>query len=193
MQNSLRLFIALEITKDIHFQLGNLIFELQKLGVKTVKWVKAENIHLTLSFLGETPLTKLVTLQQALVEAIKKVDPFQMTVKGTGVFPSSKQPKVLWAGIGASDELHHLFDQVNLTIAGLGFPKDNHPFSPHLTLARVNSIENPLELDKLINQLFAAQNHEFGNMQVSAVTLFQSSLTSSGPVYSALARFPLAE
>jgi RNA 2',3'-cyclic 3'-phosphodiesterase len=193
MQNSMRLFISIELSPEIHDQLSKLIAELKKDGCSSIKWVKPENIHLTLKFLGDTASTKLPELQQRISSVCNSVKPFRITVLGTGGFPSRKTPKVLWAGLNAEEALDHLYHALDAEMAKFGFPKENRPFSPHLTLARIPSPAESPALDSTLKHLFNVQNKNFGMVIVRRITLFQSTLASGGSIYTPLFRFQLSE
>jgi 2'-5' RNA ligase len=194
MQNSLRLFIALELSQDIHDQLSRLIQDLKKCApLSSVKWVKSENIHLTVKFLGETPQAKIPQLQQTLTKCCQNEEVFQLVVKGTGVFPSKKQPRLLWVGVEAGNHLIHLVNSIESGLIPIGFQKEERPFSPHLTLARINSPADPAAMNTSLEKLYSVREREFGRVIVRRVTLFQSTLSSDGPTYTPLARVQLAE
>jgi 2'-5' RNA ligase len=193
MQNLLRLFIALELSQEVHDQLAKLILDLKKVSPATVKWVKPENIHLTLKFLGDTPQAKIPTLQAAVENCCLTKKAFQMVAKGAGVFPTKRQPKVMWAGLNAPPELTLLYSALEKTLVDLGYTRETRPFSAHLTLARLNYVSNDPAMEILLKSFFNAESREFGIVNVRRVTLFQSTLASGGSIYTPLARFQLAE
>lgn len=193
MPNPIRLFIAIELSQSIHDQLADLMTDLKKINWKTAKWVRSENIHLTLKFLGDTEQNKIAFLKSSLAEACKDTKPFKLIVKGTGVFPSRKNPHVLWAGVAESDELSHLYIAVEGAMTTLGYKKEDRPFSPHLTLARIPYIGDTAAMDATMNSLFDARSREFGTVIVRRITLFQSTLASGGSIYTPLAFIRFAE
>lgn len=193
MQNTIRLFLALELSQEIHNRLSILINDLKEDSSASIRWVNPENIHLTVKFLGDTPAQKLAAIQQAAAECCKSSRSFKMTVKGTGVFPSGRQPRVLWAGLEAGRELIDLYRSLDSGMVELDFRKENRPFSPHLTLARINEYSNVVGLDDTLQKLFRNKDSEFGAVMIRRVTLFQSTLTREGPIYSPLARLPLMD
>lgn len=193
MQNMLRLFIAVELSQEVHAQLGRLIEELKKHGCKTTRWVNPDNLHLTLKFLGDTPPATLSVLKQTIQAACKSIPTFQANARGTGVFPSLRQPRVLWAGLESGAALGNLVSALDSELANLGYKKESRPFSPHLTLARIASPENTPAFDLTLKSLFAAKEKEFGSIIVRRITLFQSTLSPGGSIYTPLERFQLLE
>ena len=193
MPNSIRLFIAIELSQSIHDQLADLMTELKKFDWKAAKWVRSENIHLTLKFLGDTEQNKLPLLKSSLVEACKDIKPFKLIIKGTGVFPSRKNPRVLWVGMTESVELSHLYTAVEEAMTAFGYKKEDRPFSPHLTLARIPFIGDTTAMETTMKKLFDARSREFGRVIVRRITLFQSTLGSSGSTYTPLAFIRFAE
>ena len=191
MQEMLRLFIAVELNSEIHENLGKLIDQLKTISSRNIKWVKPEIIHLTLKFLGDTPQKELRTIIDLLAEATLDKRPFEIEVKGSGCFPSVKQPRVIWAGVESPGELGALQKTVDQSLTRLKIPTETRPFVPHLTLARVNEGCDPAILQRITQEL---QNHRgdlFGKMEVTRFTLFQSTLTREGPIYAPKAYIPL--
>lgn len=177
--NGLRIFIAVDISDQ------NTLDNLSKtrdLLVETgadLKPVATENFHITIRFIGETPLT----LVNEICNELKKLEfhPFKVKVRGIGVFPSITRPRVIWAGISEGvEELTMIHDYVEKILKRLGFPPDREKFIPHITLARVRSSRNLSKLVKLINEIVSM---EFGEFIVNKVVLKRSILTSAGPIY----------
>lgn len=186
---SIRAFIAIEISKEIQQKIAELQERLQK-SVRflplDINWVKPENIHITLKFLGNTEeklIEKITGEMQAVAQSIK---PFRLSVSGLGVFPSERQPRVFWAGIkDGKRELQQLQSQLEPKIIALGFCAEERAFHPHLTLARIKSIRSSASaFMKLVedHQRFS----ELGNCEVNELVLFQSELHPSGAIYTPL-------
>ena len=148
-------------------------------------WVAPANLHLTLKFLGAVPEDRIDAVAGALGEAIRDAHPFQARMRGLGAFPSAGRPRVVWAGVteGVS-EMTALAQRVDAALAALGFPRDERPFSPHVTLGRVRQPgRNPALTDALAGE--AAR--EFGQMHVPSASLMQSQLGPRGARYTELA------
>jgi len=146
-------------------------------------------MHLTLKFLGETDEQILPKLEPALVEACNGVTVFNMKISGTGVFPNAKRPRIYWAGIEAPPNLLALQSRIDLAMQSFGFEKDDHPFRPHLTLARIKDPNGKARMtDALLS--FGLESEP---VTVSEVLLMRSHLSAEGARYEALRHFPLAE
>jgi len=180
-----RLFVALQISEDVREAMAALIRELKPLD-ESWKWSRSESLHVTLKFLGETPESKL---QQATV-ALSTVPtdlPITLTFRGLGLFPNEKRPRVLWAGIEARESLRVLAASIDEAIAGVGVPREEKSFTPHLTLARSKAGEISAELREALAKHSA---REFGVTRVSAFHLIESRLKSTGAEYTTLRSFP---
>jgi len=191
MANSLRIFIAVELSKEIHENLARIMLELGKYSTNDIRWVKSENIHLTLKFIGDTPQSRLSSLSSTIESICADQPCFALTSEETGVFPNLRQPRVLWAGITAPDGLLELQKRIDAELLPLGVAVERRPFSPHLTLGRVSDSANPDSLARIIKELSAYSGYVFGSVTVRQVTLFQSTLTHGGSIYCALKRFSL--
>ena len=113
--------------------------------------------------------------------------PFNIRIEGLGVFPNLKYPRIVWVGITeGGDELRKVFSKIELGMRKLGFPRNHKGFSPHLTIARVRSGRNKVELVKCISENV---NHEFGVIRAECLRLKRSNLTPKGPIYSTLKEF----
>jgi 2'-5' RNA ligase len=193
MSNSLRLFVAVELSQDVHDRLCKLITELKAHGSKSARWVKPENLHLTLKFLGDTPPQSLAGVKAAIQSVCASTEAFQLNVRGSGAFPSLKQPRVLWAGLEADSHLKDLAAGLDASLEKLGYKKETRPFSPHLTLARIAYPEDSPAFEKTMKALLAAKDKDFGSVNIRRITLFQSTLAPGGSIYTPLERFQLLE
>ena len=191
MQETKRVFIAIELTPEVHQTLARLISRLKLSGDESLRWVKPENIHLTLKFLGETPVQKLNTISTVLEHLLSQYVPFLLTIKGTGYFPDARYPRVLWTGVTFPAALTEIQRDIDQALLAIGIPAEKKPFSPHLTLARVSDQSNDGAALKTIQELNSLRDTIFGQMQADRVTLFQSVLSRQGSTYTPLARFPL--
>ena len=182
----MRTFIAVELNKEQKEKLAEFQKELKKCGAD-LKIVENENLHLTLRFLGEIDEKDLEKVKKGLQLAASGAQPFEMHLKGTGVFPSLEHINVIWVGIseGAS-ELSQLAEKINSEIK-VG-EKDSRGFSAHITVARVKSASGK---ENILNVLKQFANFDFGSAKISEIKLKESKLTPNGPQYSDLAVFPL--
>ena len=188
----LRLFVALEPPDSVRRRLGALQAELKRAAgpaADDAKWVAAENLHLTLQFLGGVPEERRGAVEAAIGEAAATASPLHLDVHGAGAFPSGRRARVLWAGIqGDVAPLGALVLELGRRLAALGFPSEERPFSAHLTLARAR---DPRGLPGLAAALARCAEGPSARWPVQEVVLFQSHLSSRGPRYEALARCQL--
>lgn len=161
--------------------------ELEKTGAD-VKLVDPKNIHITIKFLGDTDENDINTIEQSIKESVLIIKPFPITLKGTGVFPNHNYIKVIWIGIidnGIIETIGHTIDK---KLKPLGFKKEHRGFSPHLTVGRVKTARNKNQLVKVIENY---QTVEFTVQDIQSITLKQSELTPTGPIYTTLREISL--
>jgi len=140
-------------------------------------------LHLTLKFLGNTPVAKIEALSHAAHKAAVKFQPFDLIVGRCGAFPSTGQPRVLWIGIdNRSGELADLHRSLEDECAKAGFAREERPFHPHLTIARLRKPQGSRQLAKLHGEM------GFTNQQVSVseTVLFRSELLGEGSRHTAI-------
>jgi 2'-5' RNA ligase len=145
-----------------------------------LKLVDGHNTHITLKFLGDTPATFVDKIEQGMRNAAKGVKPFEMTVKGTGAFPSNAQPTVVWAGLEHAELLSTLARRLEEEMYRLAFPRERRDFTPHITLARVRS---PRGKERLAAVLGEHAGEPFGIVKVDKLLLIRSELGPKGPAY----------
>ncbi len=186
--NTLRAFIAVDLAPDIRSQLDALTGRLRRLpGQESMRFVAASGIHLTLRFLGEISPALAASLHEVLDDAARQVPGFSIHVRGTGCFPSSRQPRVLWVGLDdPGGRLKALQCAVEGGCAVLKLPAEDRPFSPHLTLARVRREAGAGAETFVRSVLEGERGLDLGEMPVDALHLFRSELRPSGAVYSRL-------
>jgi 2'-5' RNA ligase len=183
----MRLFVALELPATVRENLGALLESLRAVSPQT-RWVRPENLHLTLKFIGEAAETKLAAIRSALAGA-RSDQPTTVIFRGLGFFPNEKRPRVFWAGIEASPNLKTLAAEIDRATEKLGIPREQRPFSPHLTLARFEPPELPEKLRSAIQENSA---REFGSFRTNQYHLIESKLKPSGAEYTTLESFPFA-
>lgn len=185
MPETVRSFIAFDIDNE---SILKRMTDVQSLLTKTgadLKLVEPKNIHMTLRFLGNITTSMI----EKIFEEMKKTQfiPFDAKITGIGAFPSSRNPRVLWAGITeGADQLRSIFNQLEPRLCSLGFAPEPKGFSPHLTIARVKSGRNNAELARFIGE---EANYEFGTVKAACLKLKRSDLTPRGPIYSTLKEF----
>jgi 2'-5' RNA ligase len=186
-----RLFVALEIPAAVRDNLAAQIKELRDLSTKVAdkrpRWVRRENLHVTLKFIGEVSPVKLDGIRGALSTA-RSDTPVNLQFHGLGFFPNEQHPRVLWAGLDASANLTSLAGDIDSALESQGIARERRAFTPHLTLAR---IEPPGLHEKLRAAIQDNRTREFGSFQTREFHLIESKLKPSGAEYTTLASFPL--
>lgn len=182
-----RIFIAVRI--DPSEELLALLQELKNiLGRDRIKWVDHRNMHLTLQFLGDTEEKRIPELSAMLKECCTASGAFVFRIKGLGVFRNLRDLRVIWAGVNDDGNLERLYSKIRAGLTEKGFPSEERPFSPHLTLGRVKSVR---EINNIKNLLEKNIGREFQSVSVTEVILYESILMQTGPVYKPLDRFSL--
>jgi 2'-5' RNA ligase len=181
---AVRCFIAIELPGEIKAKLGELTSVLRKTGAD-VKWVQESNHHLTLKFLGATDEELIPAIREALERNLSLLPPFYIKISGVGHFPGGRHPRVVWVGIGNSEALSALQRDIEAEMTKLGYPAEERPFSPHLTLGRVKS---PRGTRELLGRLEEFRQTEVGELEVKGVSLMKSELRPAGAEYSPLAQ-----
>ena len=188
----MRLFVALEIPDQVRDGFAALIAELRgadsSFSKSRARWVRPENLHVTLKFIGHVDAGKLDAIRAALAE-VRLDSPVELQFRGLGFFPNGKRPRVFWAGIEASPNLAPLAGEIEARLAKVGISGETREFAPHLTLAR---FEPPGISDGL--SAIAQENvaREFGAVRTGEFHLFESKTKPSGAEYARLQSFPFA-
>jgi len=162
-------------------------------------WSRPEGWHLTLKFLGPVAADRIDPLLERLPGCTARHQPFAIQLTGFGAFPSARRPRVLWIGLEPDDgaaSLGALAREIDEVTASLGHPAEERPFSPHLTVARLNTGRNPPRtFPSLTNWL---EGHEIGrgterlvSMRVEQFALMRSDAQPGGSVYTPIATYPL--
>lgn len=194
---AIRAFIAIELPEDIHQKLGELEKTIQtRAGEsvrKAVRWVPASNMHLTLKFLGEVSGGNLEALASILGNESERHTSFDLTVGSLGAFPNLHRPRVIWVGVKAPAELFALQKAIEAETRHLGYPNEDRPFSPHLTLGRIAQNARPDEVAQVARVIQDLQVGELGTVRVERLHLFRSDLRPSGSIYTSLYNFQLKQ
>lgn len=180
-----RSFVAIELPSQIRESLAGLQKELRGLTPPdTVRWTRPESIHLTLQFLGDVPAGQIVSIGAALEGACTGIGPFDMELKGTGVFPNPRRPRIVWAGvIEKTGRLVELHAAVGQALAPLGYPPEARAFTPHLTIGRAARSASSRDLAQLGAEITRAPIGSLGHLDVDHIRLMESQLKPTGAVY----------
>ena len=194
----MRIFIALDIDESIRERIARFVEGVHRFA-PDARWVRPESVHVTLKFIGEKSDQTVGEIKQAL--AMVKSSPVEIQFRGYGFFPTAKAPRVFWIGIEPGPQLAFLAGTVDDRMASIGIPKEEHVFSPHLTLARRGGGSGSPRLRKedvpnrsfqrLQEKLSAMPTPEFGTMTARELFLYQSQLSQAGSRYTKLSAFAL--
>ena len=181
-EDQVRSFISIDLEdQQILSRIASILSSLQALG-GDLKPVEHESIHLTLKFLGNVSSPRLAEVKSSLKQLAFPA--FTAEIKGAGAFPNLNHMSVIWVGVNEGwSQVEQIYEQVEKLLSGLGFTRENRPFSPHITIARVRSGR---KRDATANFLQHLSDESFGTITVNKVRLKQSILSSSGPKYSTL-------
>lgn len=188
-----RAFIALEIPPALRKVIEEKTAGLrQAADASLVRWIQPGNLHLTLKFLGDVSSATIPFITQALTAEAARFEAFELQLGRLGAFPTSKRPRVIWVGIQAPAALETLQRDVEAATVRLGYPSEDRPFSPHLTIGRVKAHLPARDLERIHA---AVESHPLGTLGragVNAVHLIKSELHPSGSVYTKLFSAPFA-
>lgn len=188
----LRCFIAIELPAEVTAGLADLRAQLERPSQHYVKWVRPEAIHLTLKFLGSIQADRQPDVSRAVERAVEGNRSFHLEVSGLGGFPSLQQPRVLWVGVaGETKQLEALQKKIDNALADLGFPREERPFVPHLTLARVRQGTSAGERKALGELAMPLRQTKTYPLAATFVSLMQSQLSPRGAIYTCLSRAEL--
>jgi len=188
----MRLFTGIDLPAAQSEALETLIRQLSRLA--DLRWSRVENLHITTKFIGQWPQERLDELRERL-SMIPAPPSISIAVRGVGWFPNPHQPKILWASVQAKDSLEQLVRATDESVAELGIEKDDRPFRPHLTMARIGGrrggkkrIPDLRALQRAIGKL---PTTDFGEFEARAFHLYLSEPGAHGSRYTKLFSFPL--
>jgi 2'-5' RNA ligase len=182
---TIRAFIAILLDDRVRETVGGVIERLRPL-CSAVAWVPARNLHITLQFLGEQSEERLAEAEAALAEAAVADGPMDLTFHGIGAFPGLERPRILWIGLAhGALETRRLQARVAEALAARGFPREERPWHPHLTVGRVHDERRwRREAGPPLHRALAeAATTTFGTLRVTEVALMQSDLSPTGARY----------
>ena len=179
-RDRVRAFIALELDAGLRAALGGLTDDVRH-RFAALRWVRPEDVHLTLRFLGDTSPSQVERLRESLGAAAARCPRAEVPVSGFGLFPEEGSPRVLWLGLELPEPMIALQAACEAAAVAAGFPPETRPFSPHLTLGRWRDRAPRPELPAA----------DLGRTSLDTLVLFRSQLHPDGPVYTELARFGL--
>ncbi len=199
----MRIFVGIDLDEEIRGKIGRFLEGVSGFAPEA-RWVRPESLHITLKFIGEQKQEQV----EAITHRLRQVHgrPVEIQVSGYGFFPTAKAPRVFWIGIQAGPALTELAAQIDAAVAELGIPREERPFSPHLTLARAGGRsgdpkwrkgDGPNSVFAVLQKRLAAMGEPdsgtlgFGRMTADKFILYQSQLSPKGSKYTKLERFPM--
>jgi len=178
----IRAFIAVDLDDPVIEKVCNVVAIL-KSRITEIRWLRKENLHLTLKFLGNIAESQVEPITAALRHPLGLFSPCTISAKGLGVFPDFRRPKILWVGL-TGDQLVQLAAEIESALMPIGFTPENRAFTPHLTIGRWREGSRPVK--NLRQEIDSLNDFEFGACAVRQIVLFQSVLKPEGASYSEL-------
>ena len=194
----MRIFIGIDLDPEVRARIARFLEGVQGFAPEA-RWVRPESLHITLKFIGEQKPEEV----EAIVGRLRQVEDsaFEIRSAGYGFFPTAKAPRVFWIGIHPGPQLAELAESIDTAVAELGFPREDRPYSPHLTLARAGGRsaspkwrkgDGPNTVFAVLEKRLAGMGElDFGTMTAREFILYQSQLSPGGSKYTKLQRFPL--
>jgi len=183
MPDTTRAFVAIELPDEIAAFIHKMQERLRSYGFKA-RWVRPENIHLTLKFIGDINNEDIKKAGDAVISAASENVSMSLGAKGLGFFPGVKRCRIIWTGIaGQTEELADLQKTLDENFESIGFSKEKRPFKGHLTMAR---IKRKIDARRLIDAMKEFGKFESKMFTADEVVLFKSELRPSGAVYTKL-------
>ena len=195
-ERTVRVFVALDLPSRAKEALRATVNALEPEFAPGVRWVDPGGIHLTLKFLGNVDSHVVDGLLQAMEHSAREFgqNSFHLNLSGLGVFPNSREPRVLWAGVdGDLENLKRLQNLADQHISDLGFAREHRPFRPHLTIGRVRDQVLSGERRKIGEVLQRATLPPTDTWEVKEVHLIRSTLTPGGAIYDSIGMSSLSQ
>jgi RNA 2',3'-cyclic 3'-phosphodiesterase len=176
----MRLFTAIDLPPGIVERLGDQIARWKPHA--QLRWSRVENLHITTKFIGEWPENRIGELKNAL-NAVPRLGPFPVSLRSLGWFPNPHSPRIFWISIQGGEALRTLASAIDTSLEPLGIALEKRPYTPHLTLARVDPGDHIAELRRQVAQL---PQTDWGSFEAQAFHLYESRPGPSGSSYSRL-------
>jgi len=180
----IRTFVAVTLDEELRHRISDVQERAMKLA-SGVKWVSPANFHVTLKFLGDVRRDKLSFVQAAIDDVAGKLTAFDLSVRGMGVFPTPRRPRVIWVGVEEGrEQLVALAKAVEDRLVEAGFEKEEKPFRSHITIGRVKESKPVEGLDEI-------EAGDLGVQRVASIHVMESVLRPGGPSYTPLSAHSL--
>jgi RNA 2',3'-cyclic 3'-phosphodiesterase len=189
-EKKIRSFLALDPPEEVLREIASIQNRLRKLIHGDIRWVRPEGIHLTLKFFGELSGDDVANIATVVEKAAEGERSFSLAIGAVGVFPDPHRPRVLWLGMNGDVERLQVFQKgLEQALLRIGFPREERPFRPHLTLGRIRT---PKGLIGLARALEKGEEYTAGRFIAPGLSLIQSELTPRGAMYTRLKWFPFS-
>ena len=183
-----RLFLSVPAPPEILSALADARHAFEEAGAPPLRWVRPDGIHLTLKFLGETPVSRMEEIVAAIADVTGATRPHTLRLGGFGV-SNRRRPRVLWAELaGDRAETVELAARLDERLGRQGFARESRPLTPHLTLARVPEHSGDAARRTLVRLTASLGPPPPQPLPVRAVLLMRSTLGPDGARYAELAR-----
>lgn len=178
----MRIFIGINFSDSTREEIERSLKPFKKIATP-IKWVKPENVHLTLKFIGEVSPEKYSQIEEVFTNNDFNVGAFDLEIAGFGKFGRGRELNILWVGIEKNETIKNLYQRIEDTLAKIGISKEKRPFKAHLTVGRNKKNFNFKPLFELLDKNADVHVTKF---RVNAFQVFKSELFSTGPVYTIL-------
>ncbi len=180
----IRSFLAFELPEFVKEELSGLIRSFNR-GVSKVRWVKRENMHLTVLFLGNINEETIPAMAEDISDICERFSPFIVRMKGVGCFPNIRNPKVIWVGIdGEIERMAKFYESLVMNLSKYGIKQENRTYRPHLTLGRIKGNSNIR--DRMVGMISKGREITDKEFILQELVLFKSDLRPQGPIYTKL-------
>ncbi len=191
MSDNIRVFLAIELPDGAKDILAGLLNQVTRARVNGLKPVRPANVHITLKFLGDVDVDQVELITDAVTKVSKGIRPFAVKMDGVGVYPSSKNARVLWVGLDGVTALREAQERIDGVLNRIGVQRESRRFDPHLTIARLHDRTPATDRRRATEALFSAEFTSGLPIPVDNVSLIRSVLLPDGPDYTRLAHIPL--
>ena len=190
---TVRAFVAVPLPSSLLDELASLQRRLKRqVPDLSVRWVRPEGVHLTLKFLGDTPVDKLPKIKQALAAVARHAPSCAFAVGGLGCFPNPRRPRVVWIGVQEpTGRLAAVQDAIEEVMTPLGYEPEGRGFKPHLTLGRIGRRASRDDAARAGEVVAGTDVGQLAEVAATRLDLIRSVLKPSGAEYTTLAEFPL--
>ncbi len=184
----MRAFLGVGLPADVREAIASAIAPVRGLHAP-VAWTEPRNLHITLNFLGDISPERVALVERSMRVVASGIEPFSLTPEGGGAFPGTRNPRILWVGFLEPLELvRQLQQNMENALSGAGFPREDRPYHPHITVGRTRGALPPAWGERFVRAL---SGKRFDAVPVSSFALYESRLGPGGAVYTPVCDFRL--